>query len=426
MKIKCFIVTAVLMLSMGLNSCAPSDIVVVDANGNPVDSVSYKLFAINEAKELLSEIRSIDITENQLKDFQIKTYFNKDVFDAIKGAATQQNYEGTDIGCAATDLDGHLIASYSSNEKIDYSNKKTMPYSSFKPLSVYSPAIEDGVINWSSMYEDSPYGTVVTKDGTLQEWPTNSDLVYLNIPVSIQRAVAKSLNTVAVRVMDDYGIDNSLKFLDEKFGIDVTYESNKAQNEGDGEVLGNVALGHIQNGVTAVDMAGYYQTFAKDGYYAKPSAVMQITDKDGTVVYTHKTDAKQVISSKTAYIMNNLLQTVVSSKEGTAREAAVQNVKVAGKTGTGELGNWFVGITPQYSLAVWHGKQQPQNNADVLFGQIMSQISHDKNADFPACKDVIKRAYCMDNGLIAKKECSLQNVGYYALSQPVAVCNKNK
>ena len=132
-----------------------------------------------------------------------------------------------------------------------------------------------------------------------------------------------------------------------------------------------------------------------------------------------------MISFETSCIMNRLLQGVVFPG-GTAEGAAVSGVAVVGKTGTGEMGNWFAGVTPKYSLAVRHGNGITSNNAEYLFSDIMSKLDQEKGALFPMSENVEMRSYCEQSGHLAGEKCDYTGMGYFLRTDGKIVCSIHK
>jgi penicillin-binding protein 1A len=116
-------------------------------------------------------------------------------------------------------------------------------------------------------------------------------------------------------------------------------------------------------------MAGAYAAIANQGIYIKPYCVRKILDSSGGLLYEVKPQQQVVISQQTAYIMTDLLESVV--KVGTGTNAQLDR-PVAGKTGTtsGKADAWFIGYTPEYTAAVWTGfdSQENMENIPGVFG----------------------------------------------------------
>ena len=406
-------------------------ITVYSGDGSVMESGSFdklsksKHFAyidtvISEASEIICEIEGCEAEKGKEQlfsgEYSIYTAFDEAVYDSMEAACTE--YEGhCSFGCAVTTYDGVLLATYSLNEKegdsTNYSVQKTAPYSAFKPLSVYAPALENGIINWSSTFEDSPYKQRETSTGVFEDWPQNATGTYSYENTTIYDALKVSVNTVAVKALSELGVEKSLDFLKESFDLTLSYEEDKMNELGEEEIIGNVALGYLVEGVSPVDMAGYYTIFANGGEYSKPRSVLEIRDREGNSVYTDATEAKRVISEETAYIMNELLSGVVSLG-GTGERAYVDGVSVVGKTGTGTdySGNWFVGVTPEYSCAVWHSEFGEKNCCPELFSRIISGLEVSPKT-FIRDVDVQKLVYCKESGKLLSDKCRSVELGYY-------------
>lgn len=389
---------------------------------------AYLDIVLDEAVQIVSDVEecSVDEAEKLIfeKEYSIYTTFDKQVYDAIDKA--QKLGENVSFGCAVTDLQGNLLAVYSAGdveqEYKNFATMKTAPYSSFKPLSVYSPAIESGVATWSTMYEDSPVKQIENEDGSLRDWPANATGTYTEEGVSVYTAIQKSLNTVAVKCLQDYGVEKSITYMKDRFGISLEFEESRLQVLGEEEIIGNVALGYLQDGVSPVDMAGYYQVFANGGMYIAPKTIRKICNADGKTIYERQEETEQVISVQTAFIMNQLLQNVVKPG-GTGEKASCDNLLIGGKTGTGDKGNWFVGFTPQYSCAVWHGTEVRTNTTAEIFSRIISQLNHDESVQFPEVRSVQKKVFCKESGKLISDKCQKIDMGYYSLDTELPICD---
>ena len=264
-------------------------------------------------------------------------------------------------------------------ENVD--KEKTYPGSTFKPLSVYAPAIENGLICWSSMQNDSPLKKVRGEDGADYDWPVNTDGKYSKKNVTVKYSLQNSLNTTAVKWIKKLTVEKSMDFLKSSFGLPLNSERKISLLSSDEEILGNIALGYIADGASLTDMAGYYQIFANGGKYTAPYTVEKITDSGGKTLYTAAPKEKQVISQKAAYIMNRLLLEVISPG-ATGKNAAVNGVAAGGKTDK-NADNWFVGFTPAVTCAVWHGGDTTTaNGAPEIFAAIIGEL-FPPNTDYP-------------------------------------------
>lgn len=394
----------------------------------------YMDFCLQDASQALAAVLDVS-TEKAAKlltqkGYSVSTAFNIDTFEAIKKAYEESKLErGTLFASAVTDLSGGVTALYSSGTKDEITNlalAKSPPYSSLKPLSVYTPAMEKGIINWSIPIMDAPFKKIVNENGDETDWPTNANGIYTEKNMSIGEGVRNSVNTVSVGTLDKLNVHNSLDFLKNSFGLDLTAEREKAKTFGDEEIYGNLAMGYLIDGVSPLDMAGYYAAFGNKGKYVKPYAVTKITDSEGNAVY--KAEAKEIsaMSEKVAYIMNRMLKTVVENG-GTGSDAYVKGVEVCGKTGTGSAngvrGNWFVGLTPQYSCTVWHGGGNEANMASEIFGDFVSNTDNTKKLHFSAPKDITRMVYCTESGGRSSSGCSSISMGYFDIENIPEKCS---
>ncbi|MER8607731.1 penicillin-binding protein 1A [Mesorhizobium sp. M1233] len=207
--------------------------------------------------------------------------------------------------------------------------------SSFKPY-VYATAMEHGFtpdsvvsggpISWGSW---SPHNYNGGSAGN----------------VTLITAMAKSINTVPVRLAKDYLGIKPIKAMAEAMGVESPLESHKTM------VLGT-------SGMTVMDQATGYSVFAQNGFAGTRHGVSQLFTRTGEVVYDFAKDAPpphRVLSELALKYMNTMLAAVPVI--GTARRAALPNIVVAGKTGTTQSYRdaWFVGFTGNYTAAVWLG-----------------------------------------------------------------------
>ena len=209
------------------------------------------------------------------------------------------------------------------------------PGSSFKPF-VLAAALTEGM-SISQTYRADP---AVIKLPTMN-WVVNNSGRSGGM-MTLHDATVYSVNAVFARLIMDVG-PNKVAELSRKMGIDSPVESLPA-----------IALGGLGHGVSALDMATAFSTFANKGEHAKPIAITKITDADGNILKENQTKTQLAIDPVVAYLVTDALKDVI--RFGTGRRAGINRV-AAGKTGTAEdYGDaWFVGYTPNISTAVWIG-----------------------------------------------------------------------
>jgi len=215
---------------------------------------------------------------------------------------------------------------------------RRQPGSSFKPL-VYASALDRGYTP-ASIVLDAP---ITLPNGNLPAWtPRNFEDKYYG-PTPLRYALAKSLNTVTVRLVEAIGIRNVLADLP-RFGLRGPLPRNLS-----------IALGSAE--VTPLELVRAYGVFATLGKRFDPIFITRVTDLQGNPLeFGHtRPHFEPVLRPATAYVITNMLQTVV--QRGTGRKALELGRPVAGKTGTTNDTHdaWFVGFTPDLLAGVWVG-----------------------------------------------------------------------
>ncbi|GLB57955.1 penicillin-binding protein 1A [Cytobacillus sp. NCCP-133] len=267
--------------------------------------------------------------------------------------------------------------------------------STFKPIVDYGPAIE--YLKWGT------YHTLVDEPHTYSGGTkiNNWDGRHMG-PMSIREALARSRNIPALKTLQEVGTDKALEFT-KKLGIpmDEMYES--------------YSIGAYE--VSSMQVAGAYSAFGNNGFYTEPHAVKQIEMRDGTKLDL-KPESEVVMKDYTAFMISDMLKSVVKSSYGTGRLADVSGLPVAGKTGTTNYSDkeeqkygvpngavpdaWFAGYTTNYTAAIWTGYQDRKNYinagadqkiAQKLFSNLMAHVSEGKEtSDFTVPKSVEKVA----------------------------------
>ena len=242
--------------------------------------------------------------------------------------------------------------------------------SSTKPISVYGPAMEYGLITQNTLVDDAAPGTTVQLKGT-SWYPRNSGNTYNGI-VTIRVALQKSLNTVAAQIMDKLTPEVAYDFMVNRLGFTSLVEADCD--------YAPLALGQYTNGVTVREMCQAYGAFVNDGTFTYSRTYTRVTDADGNIILENEPQTIQAFSPNTAANMCDMLQNAVSA--GTGSGAYFSGVAVAGKTGTtsDNKDRYFCGFTPYYVAACWTGYDTPEvmyfynNPAVVIWKTIMQQI----------------------------------------------------
>lgn len=323
--------------------------------------------------------------------------------ETVQGAMVVMNYEGRVLGLVGG------TGKYSGDLELNRAfQSERQPGSTIKPISVYGPAFEKSLqddscdIYWSTLTPDKPLKKVKDK-----WWPTNEGGSFSSKEVTVQHGLSKSLNTISARTLDKIGVDYSFEYITEKFHISTLDSINDCD-------YAPLATGSLTHGVTVLEMTAAYAAFGNGGEYYKPYCYYKIEDSLGNVLI--QTDAQstkeQALSESTGWLMNKLLQTVMTSGTGTSYK--ISGVECFGKTGTttASKDRWFVGGTPEYVAAVWYGYDMPKeivyrlspNPSGTIWKTVMTNIYDAKGVNqktFPEYDGIVKKAYDPSNGLLA-------------------------
>ena len=294
----------------------------------------------------------------------------------------------------------------------NYANAaQRQPGSSIKPLAVYSPAIEMGLISPITIVDDYPYN-----DSNETGWPLNSGGTRYKGLTNVRTALMNSVNTIAVRILADKVTPQvSFDFVQNKYKIDLVEAMQVGDKINSDIDVAPLSMGGLTKGVCTRDMAEAYATFPNNGVYTYSRTYTRVEDSSGKVILNNETVREPVIKDTTAYYMNSMLTDVVT--KGTAAGHGLDGMTAAGKTGTTSENNdrWFVGYTPYYTAAVWTGypinaKMPSKGNPALnLWEQVMERVHEGlEDQKFPVPSGLTNvKAYCLDSGKLATEYCAL-------------------
>ena len=212
------------------------------------------------------------------------------------------------------------------------------PGSAIKPLLIYAPSFERGY-TLDSLVEDEE----------IEDGPHNAGNVYYG-EVTLQTAIAKSINTVAWKLYEE---------LTPEVGLQYLKNMNFSQIMPEDYGLAT-ALGGFTRGVSPLEMAAGYATLANDGIYRDPTCIKTILDSDQNIVYASQQLPAVIYSETAARMTTTALESVM--EEGTGKKNKLVDMPCAGKTGTtnSNKDGWFVGYTRYYTTSVWVGCDLPK------------------------------------------------------------------
>lgn len=269
-----------------------------------------------------------------------------------QSSMTIMDYQGRIV--ALVGATGEKTENRSYNRATD-SRAKRQPGSSIKPLAVYAPAVDLGLVTANSTVLEK----AIIVNG--KEWPRNfnGDHGSGNY-VTVENALARSLNTVPVRILDGMlGVKTSIRYCNDKFHINLVDAPPPA---GDRD-LSPLAVGGTTTGVTTLEMAGAFATFGNGGRYYEPYSYFKVTDRNGNIVLDRTAELpQQAIKKETASTMLSMLTTAVTQSYGTAYGSQIydkndRRLQTFAKTGTtsDNCDKWYCGGTPYYVASVWYG-----------------------------------------------------------------------
>lgn len=339
---------------------------------------------------------------------------------AIQACMTIMNYEGRVVGIV-----GQLGPKTGDRILNIATDSPRNPGSSIKPLSAYSPAIELDRCYWSTYLPN--FGIQLA--GETKAWPTNYGGVTGSMSDlrNLQEAIAPSLNTIPARIVQMLTPARSYSFLRDNYHISTLDPSDAS--------YAPMVIGDMYRGVTTLEMAAAYAVFGNGGKYYKPWCYYKVTNSSGSTVLLEKeSEAEQAISAGTADVMNHMLQTVVTSSNGTARNYPVKGFTLFAKTGTSSSNKdkWMCGGTPYYVAAVWSGfKDNREININYytsypaarVFQEVMNRIHKDlPSKEFEYSGEAVQRSFCTVTGLLAGDSCSSVKSGWFKIDNLPGVC----
>lgn len=291
------------------------------------------------------------------------------------------------------------------------SSAKRQPGSSIKPIAVYAPGVDMGLISPMTVMDDYPHHLEGGK-----AWPVNVDLRYRGL-VTVRQALANSYNTVSVRVLADLVTPSKgFEYARDKFHLSTLVEARQGNSKIFTDIaVSPLATGGLTDGTNTLDMAAAFAVFPNDGIYRNPRSYTRVEDVDGNVILENESVQEIAIKESTAYYMNSMLRSVVTTGGGTAANFN-SGMAIAGKTGTtdSKFDRWFVGYTPYYTAAVWVGFEIPErvnvsgNPALNMWKLVMSGLHEGlANKQFTQPAGLTTVNFCKDSGLLATEYCAL-------------------
>ena len=322
---------------------------------------------------------------------------------------------------------GEKTASLTLNRATDTTRQ---PGSTFKILSTYAPALNEKGMTLATTFEDEPYNY---PDGS----PVNNASKSYGGTTTIRKAIQNSVNVVAVKCLEEVTPQLGLQYLD-NFGFTTLAHGTEADRDANGTVWTDanlpLALGGLTHGVTNVELCAAYAAIANSGNYIEPIYYTKILDHNGNVLIEKNSAGRSVIKESTAWLLTSAMEDVVTQGTGTACQ--LDNMAVAGKTGTTDAYNdlWFVGYTPYYTCAVWSGydgnQKIPEGDArnfhKTLWRKVMNRIHQGMEyKDFEVPDGIEQISICADTGLLPRVGCPVTEEYFDVGTMPTEYCDQH-
>jgi membrane peptidoglycan carboxypeptidase len=235
-------------------------------------------------------------------------------------------------------------------DQVNHATRPRQPGSTMKPIAVYGPALDLKKIGAGTAIDDVPmvWPDQSAKDG--KYFPLNWDKKFRGL-VTVRRALDDSLNIPALKIFHDITPKTGLDYV-RRMGVTTLTDSDN--------VLG-AGIGGLTQGLTVTEATSAYSTIPNAGVWRDSYIIDEIKDRNGHSVYKHQSKTTQVFDPNAAYILNDMLRSVVTQGTASVVGKKFPGYPIAGKTGTTDDNKdaWFIGYTPDVTLGIWVGYNIP-------------------------------------------------------------------
>ncbi|MCI6997498.1 MAG: PBP1A family penicillin-binding protein [Eubacterium sp.] len=302
------------------------------------------------------------------------------------------------------------------------------PGSTFKPIAVYGPAINDFSLTLADTYVDQP----ITYESNGR--PVRNAYGDYKGVMTVRDAIKYSCNTIAIQCFRDITPRLGYNYL-KKLGFERVTDHEVINGQVFDDAREPTALGGITNGVSTLELTAAYAAVANGGTYTKPIFYTKILDHNGNILLENTPETSQVYRESTAYLLTSAMESVVNEEGGTGTALRLSNIPVAGKTGTTSATRdvWFAGFTPYYTCAVWAGYDTNEYLLDdcknfhkTLWTKVMSRV-HAKlpYKDFEVPSNVQQATICAESGLLAGLGCTTKTEYFETSTIPTVRCTQH-
>lgn len=334
--------------------------------------------------------------------YQIYTTIDKTIYDSMHEiSSNEKNFAPTDVKKGGIEQVGAIMIDSKNgaikgmiegrnffDEQLNHATQAfRQPGSTMKPIAAYIPALEKGAIQPASVVDDIP---IILKDGVKGfHLPENWDHKFHGL-MTARRALNQSYNIPAIDIfLNKVGINDAWDFA-KKLGITSIQKEDYVAQTG--------VIGGLSRGTSVKELTGAYASIPNKGVFNETFMIREIKDSNGKTIYSHTQKPTAVYSPQSAYLITDMMKTVIS--QGTATDLMKKyksygKIEISGKTGStqDDADAWFMGFTPDITVGVWIGYDQPINklssktlqthHAKDIWALIMNRTIEQKPELFP-------------------------------------------
>lgn len=401
----------------------------------------YSKEDLEKSDDLRAEYKILAERDLRQNGYDIHTTINKDIYVAMQKAKDEFTLYGSsikveeedpetgekrivekpvEVGAVLIENKTGKIISFVGGRDFNVSqtnhafNAKRPNGSTMKPLLVYAPAMELGSLQPGSVLPDVP---LKLNPQSSKPWPQNYSKGHSGI-VSTRYALTQSYNIPAVKAYVDILDKRPAEYL-VKMGF--TSLDNK-----DFETR-SAALGGLTNGVSVEENTNAFATFANGGTFVDGYMIEKIIDKNGQVVYQHKSEPVDVFSPQTAYLTLDMMRDVINQGTASSLNSRLKfRSDWAGKTGTTQdlKDSWFVATNPNVTFGAWIGYDKPtmlqtsykgvsHGARNIYLWADLMNAAYDAKPElidpadnFKMPGGIVRRSYCAVSGLLPSDACT--------------------
>lgn len=375
------------------------------------------------------------IAQNKMKDLIDPEILSKTPWEKLKKNRAYLDSVATEqfpIQAALVSIDpktGYVLALIGGKDFDKYkwnraTQAKRQPGSTFKPI-VYTTAIDNG---YSPSFELLNQPVVLYLPNGDRWAPHNYDHSQGG-PTMLREALRRSLNLVTARLVQEVVPPRQVVDYARKLGLTSPIDAVDA-----------IALG--SSAVYPIEMTSAFGVFANQGVLAKPLFILRVEDKYGNIIEEYQPEVKEVLRKETAYIIADMLGTVINHGTGVYSRTIYKFTRPAGgKTGTTNsfTDAWFIGFTPQIVSGVWVGFDDPvttlgSNMAGAtvalpIWAPFMKTAHDTLNLpleDFKMPAGVVRVDICKDSKKLATETCpDIISEVFEITNAPTEKCDKH-